>query len=152
MIETKQNITWDESARQTIEGELAQVCAMTTMRFAAMGRIADTHWIACQVDDRIDFGLTPGQELELRMTVCDEVRRTGEMVVIDSVDGNPEWQEHPLPLFYGFKSYVSLPVRRADGSLFGTLCALDVEPRTVSGDAVIAGLRQSASRIAALIG
>ncbi len=151
MTDRKQHITWGETARQTIEGELAQVCAMTTMRFAALGRMTDTHWIACQVDDRIDFGLTPGQELELRMTVCDEVRRSGEMVVIDSVEGHLEWQEHPLPAFYGFKSYVSLPVRRSDGSLFGTLCALDVEPRTVSGDAVIAGLQQSASRIAALI-
>lgn len=152
MTGPKQIITWNEAARVIIEGELAQVCALTTMRFAALGRITDTHWIACHVDDRIDFGLTPGQELELRMTVCDEVRQSGEMVVIDSVEGNPEWQEHPLPIFYGFKSYVSLPVRRSDGSLFGTLCALDVEPRTVSGNAVIAGLQQSASRIAALVG
>ena len=151
MTGTTQIISWNDAARTIIEGELANVCAMTTMRFAALGRITDTHWIACQVDDRIDFGLTPGQELELRMTVCDEVRRSGEMVVIDSVEGNLEWLEHPLPAFYGFKSYVSLPVRRSDGTLFGTLCALDVEPRAVSGDAVIAGLQLSASRIAALI-
>ena len=151
MTGTTQTISWDETARQTIEGELAKVCAITTMRFAALGRITDTHWIACQVDDRIDFGLTPGQEIELRMTVCDEVRRSGVPVVIDEVDTNPEWQEHPLALFYGFKSYVSLPVLRADGSLFGTLCALDVEPRTVSGSTIIAGLEASARRIAALV-
>jgi GAF domain-containing protein len=29
---------------------------------------------------------------------------------------------------YGFQSYISVPIRRADGSFFGTLCAIDPKP------------------------
>lgn len=43
---------------------------LTGMRFAAVARVTDTHWVACAVDDSIDFGLQPGSELTLESTIC----------------------------------------------------------------------------------
>ena len=33
------------------------------------------------------------------------------------------------PVEHGFESYISLPIVFSDGSVFGTLCALDVLPK-----------------------
>jgi len=37
--------------------------------------------------------------------------------------------DHPAPRLYGWKSYVSVPIFRPNGTFFGTLCALDSLPR-----------------------
>ena len=79
--------------------------------------------------DRIEFGLNPCDELEISTTICDEIRRSGHAVVIDDVDTDPEWSRHRTPALYGFRSYLSLPIVLADGSFFGTLCAIDPDAR-----------------------
>jgi len=81
---------------------LAEVCALTGMGFAAVAYVSDQRWIACQVDDRIDFGLDPGAELEVRKTICDDIRRDGKAVIIDDTDADRDWWSHPVPLLYGF--------------------------------------------------
>lgn len=141
-----------QGAQQEIVDLLAHVCEVTKMRFSAVARVTDSQWIACQVDDRIDFGLAPGDELELRMTICEDIRKSGKMVVIDSVDDHVDWQTHAVPAFYGFKSYASLPVYAANGSFYGTLCALDPEPKTVSSAIIVSELEACARRLTTLLG
>lgn len=51
-----------------------------------------------------------------------------EAVVIDHVAENPKWSGHHTPAMYGFQSYISMPIILSDGSLFGTLCAIDPRP------------------------
>ena len=126
---------------------LAEVCRVTGMGFAAVARVTDERWIACQVEDRIEFGLQPGEELQIKTTICDDIRQCGEAIVIDSVDDDSQWRTHPTPAMYGFKSYASLPVVLADGSFYGTLCAIDPAPHEVSGATVLATLRRSAAAI-----
>lgn len=106
---------------------LAEVCALTGMGFSAVAYVSDSRWIACQVDDRIEFGLDPGDELEIRKTICTEVRRSGHAVLIDDTNADPDWWSHPLPVLYGFRAYVSLPLH-VDGEFFGTLCVIDPAP------------------------
>ncbi len=112
-----------------VRGILEQVCAITGMGFSAVAFVSDDRWIACQVDDRIDFGLSPGDELEVRKTICDEIRDSGKAVIIDDTDNDPDWWSHPVPILYGFRSYISIPITLGDGAFFGTLCAIDPEPR-----------------------
>jgi signal transduction histidine kinase len=107
------------------------VCRLTGMGFAAVARVTEDRWIACAVRDEIAFGLKPGSELAIETTICNEIRASGEGVVIDHVDDNPAWRTHHTPLKYGFQSYISLPIMRADGSFFGTLCAIDPKPHAL---------------------
>lgn len=100
---------------------LEEVCEITAMGFAAVARVTETRWIACQLVDRIEFGLQPGDELDLKTTICDEIRESGNRVVIDHVSGQPDWRMHPTSMLYGFESYVSIPILLADHSFFGTL-------------------------------
>jgi len=135
-----------------IRGMLADVCAMTDMGFAAVARVTQDRWIACQVLDKIEFGLEPGGELEIKKTICDEIRDSGRGVIIDDVDGHEHWRTHPVPIIYGFKSYISLPIILADGSFFGTLCAIDPVRRNISTSDAVAVMMAFAARIGAMIG
>lgn len=130
---------------------LAEVCQATHMGFAAVARVTESRWIACQVDDRIEFGLNPGDELKIKQTICDEIRDSGEAVVFEDASTDIKWSRHPVPILYGFKSYCSFPVYLDDGTFFGTLCALDPEPRDVSQDEMIALLTGYAKQVGHLL-
>jgi signal transduction histidine kinase len=107
---------------------LEVVCRTTGMRFAAVARVTEDRWIACSVLDEIDFGLKPGGELKVETTICHEIRHTRQAVIIDNVAEDGFWCQHATPAMYGFQSYISMPIILADGSFFGTLCAIDPRP------------------------
>lgn len=104
------------------------VCRTTGMGFAAVARVTEDRWIACAVRDEIQFGLQPGGELQLKTTICDEIRDSGQPVIIDHVAEDENFCGHPTPAMYGFQSYISFPIYRPDGRFFGTLCAIDPRP------------------------
>ena len=49
----------DDRLRSVLE----EICALTGMGFAAVARVTEQRWIACQVLDRIDFRMDHGHEL-----------------------------------------------------------------------------------------
>ncbi len=116
---------------------LEVICQVTGLGFAAVARVTNERWIACAVRDEIAFGLTPGGELELKTTICDEIRDTHEPVVIDHVAEDPVFKGHHTPLQYGFQSYISVPILHR-GEFFGTLCAIDPKPAKLRDTAVLA--------------
>ena len=61
------------------------VCRTTGMGFAAVARVTRDRWVACAVRDEIAFGLLPGGELDVKTTICDEIRDNGRAVIIDHV-------------------------------------------------------------------
>lgn len=130
---------------------LEQLCALTGMGFAAVARVTETRWIACQVIDQIDFGLDAGAELDIKMTICDDIRESGEAVIIDQVSIDPVWRTHPVPILYGFESYVSVPLTLDDGQFFGTMCAIDPKPRSISAPDLVAQFETLAARVVAVL-
>ena len=113
------------------------ICRMTGMRFAAVARVTEDRWIACSVRDDIAFGLKPGGELKVQSTICDEIRQTGQAVVIDHVAEDPAYASHHTPQIYGLQSYISMPIRLPDGTFFGTLCAIDPEPHRLNTPEIV---------------
>ena len=111
---------------------LEVVCRTTGMGFAAVARVTEQRWIACAVRDEIQFGLQPGGELKIETTLCNEIRQSGEALVIDHVAEDKDFCGHPTPAMYGFQSYISVPVVLTNGAFFGTLCALDPQPARVN--------------------
>lgn len=130
---------------------LSEVCTLTGMGFAAIARVTEDRWIACQVLDKIEFGLHPGDELAIATTICNDIRECGQAIVIDEVSADEDWRRHPVPALYGFESYASFPVFLADGSFYGTLCAIDPAPHAVSGADIVAHLRGAADRVAVIL-
>ena len=123
------------------------VCRTTRMGFAAVARVTERRWIACSVRDEIAFGLTPGGELKVETTICQQIQETHEVVAIDNVADSPAFRDHPTPAIYGFQSYISTPILLPDGSFFGTLCAIDPEPNRVSTPEIIGMFRLFAELI-----
>jgi len=130
---------------------LVDICATTGMGFAAVARVTEERWIACLVEDRIAFGLDPGDELKIHETICDEIRASGEAVVFDDASDDIKWSRHPVPVIYGFKSYCSFPVYLEDGSFFGTLCAIDPEPRHVADETIVEMFSRYAREVGAIL-
>ncbi|UFX47159.1 GAF domain-containing sensor histidine kinase [Bradyrhizobium sp. 41S5] len=124
------------------------VCRSTGMGFAAVARVTESRWIACAVRDDISFGLKPGGELKVETTICDEIRASGHGVVIDHVAEDPAFRDHRTPAMYGFQSYISIPIVLADGTFFGTLCAIDPNPSKVNTAEVVDMFKLFASLIA----
>src|SRR6201995_1922676 len=79
---------------------LEVICRTTGMGFAAIARVTEDRWVACAVRDEIAFGLTPGGELAVGTTICDEIRQSGEAVVIDHVSEDAAFRSHPAPAQY----------------------------------------------------
>ena len=116
---------------------LNMVCHTTGLGFSAVARVTETHWVACAVRDLISFGLKRGGELEIASTICNDIRDSGQLVVIDDAVNDPVFCHHPTPKQYGFRSYISVPINLPDGRFFGTLCAIDPKPARVNTPQVI---------------
>jgi len=127
---------------------LEVVCRTTGMGFAAVARVTDDRWVCCAVKDDIAFGLKPGSELKVQTTICDEIRSSGERVVIDHVARDAQFCGHHTPAMYGFQSYISQPIILPDGKFFGTLCAIDPKPNTLNTPAVTGMFKLFADLIA----
>lgn len=127
---------------------LEVICRTTGMGFAALARVTDARWVACSVLDQIQFGLKPGDELELESTICHEIRQSREPVVIDHVAEHATWCRHHTPAMYGFQSYISVPVVLEDGTFFGTLCAIDPRPASLNNAPTLSMFRLFAELIA----
>jgi signal transduction histidine kinase len=146
-----QDFAADVAAIQSIDAVptiLDVVCRITGMGFAAVARVTEDRWVACTVLDNIDFGLKPGGELKVETTICNEIRTLREVVVIDHVAEDDVFRHHHTPAMYGFQSYISMPIIRRDGSLFGTLCAIDPRPAKLNNPEVIGMFKLFAELIA----
>jgi len=104
------------------------ICRTTDMGFAAVARVTEDRWVACEVRDEIMFGLISGGELKVDTTICHEIRQSGKEVVIDHVAKDDIFHNHHTPAMYGFQSYISVPIIRRKDEFFGTLCAIDPTP------------------------
>jgi signal transduction histidine kinase len=126
---------------------LEVVCRTTGMGFAAVARVTEDRWIACQVLDKVAFGLHAGDELKVETTICNEIRGHRQAVVIEHVEQDPAFALHHTPAMYGFQSYFSMPIVLPDRTFFGTLCALDPKPAKLNTPEVIGMFKMFADLI-----
>ncbi|MEZ1315029.1 GAF domain-containing sensor histidine kinase [Pseudomonas fluorescens] len=127
---------------------LSMVKHLTGMRFAAVARVTEQNWVACAVDDAIDFGLKPGGELVLESTICHEIRQHKKPVIFGHASSHPLFSLHHTPRIYGLESYISIPIIKANGEFFGTLCAIDSVPANLDEPAIAQTLTLFAQLIA----
>jgi signal transduction histidine kinase len=122
---------------------------MTGMGFVAIARVTSSQWVCCAVRDNINFGLPEGGELVVETTICNEIRQHGQTVVIDDVEVDGAFCNHPTPAMYGFRSYISAPIILADGTIWGTLCAIDPHPRELKRPEILGSFQLLSELIAA---
>ena len=124
------------------------VSKTTGMGFTAVARVTEDRWITCASRDELAFGLKPGDELKVESTICHEIRQSRTAVIIDDVSKDAVYCSHHTPAQYGLQSYISVPIILADGSFFGTLCAIDPKPHILNTPEVIGMFKLFAELIA----
>lgn len=127
---------------------LEVICSTTGMGFAAVVKVTEDRWIACAVNDKINFGLEVGGELKIETTLCQQVMDEQKEIAIDYVSEDPIYSDHYTPRLYGLQSYISIPLFLTNGDFFGTLCAIDPNPALVNNDKTIGMFKLFAELIA----
>lgn len=125
------------------------IAESTGLRFAAVARVTDDSWTACAVLDRINFGLQVGGELDVTTTLCREIHSSQQPIVIECASEDEVYCGHPTPRRYGFESYIAVPIIRRNGQVFGTICALDPQPRKLTGGKILQTVELFAQLISA---
>jgi signal transduction histidine kinase len=133
---------------QAVPTLLEVLCESTGMRFAAVARVTENTWTACVVRDAIDFGLTPGGQLDLETTLCIESKRSNEPIIIEHASTDPRYCNHRTPKLYNIESYVSVPIILGNGRYFGNLCAIDPAPAQVADPKIVNMFKRFAALIA----
>jgi len=126
---------------------LKVLCENTGMRFAAVARVTGSSWTACAVQDDIQFGLKPGDQLPVDTTLCMESREAGLPIVIEHASIDPQYHSHHTPKLYQIESYITVPIVMAGGRYFGNLCALDPDPAQLKLPRVISMFQHFAALI-----
>ncbi|MDF2930864.1 MAG: sensor histidine kinase [Chryseobacterium sp.] len=116
---------------------LEVICSTTGMGYAVVARVTKDRWIACAVNDKINFGLGVGGELKVETTLCNQVMELEKTIAIDHADKDPVYSGHHTPEMYGLQSYISIPLILKNGDFFGTLCAIDPKPALVNNEKTI---------------
>ncbi|MBQ4829071.1 HAMP domain-containing histidine kinase [Alteromonas sp. MMG017] len=108
----------------------------TGLRFICVARVTEDNWTMCAVLDQVDFNLIPGDELDIKTTFCNQVRKSTKAIVIEHAKEDTVYRESEIPIMYGFESYFSYPIYNKNGDFFGTLCGLDPLPAILKTDKI----------------
>lgn len=127
---------------------LEVICRVSGLGFAAIAWISDDRWVACAVRDEISYGLKVGTELDLHTSIGDRIGSHMQPAVIENVTKDPIFHNHGAPKLYGFQSYISVPIVRSSGELFGTLGAIARGPVKLANSAAITAFNLFAQLIA----
>ncbi|MGW8393053.1 sensor domain-containing diguanylate cyclase [Pseudoduganella sp. HUAS MS19] len=85
-------------------------------------------WIVLFADDH-GYGVKPGQAYSWAETLCSRMAEGQGPHIAPDVANEPAYAQAPITDHITIGAYVGVPLRRADGTLFGTLCAIDPEPQ-----------------------
>jgi len=89
---------------------LKVLCEMTGMRVAVVARITDNTWTACAVKDEAHFGLRPGMQFPVDMTLFFDSCASRAPIVIEHASADPRYCDHEAPRRYRIESYISVRI------------------------------------------
>jgi diguanylate cyclase (GGDEF)-like protein len=85
-------------------------------------------WIVLFADDA-GYGVHAGQVLRWSDSMCSRMVMDKGPNIAPDVNAVPVYANAPIKRKMDIGAYVGIPLRRTDGSLFGTLCGIDPSPQ-----------------------
>lgn len=113
---------------EVADAALQMLAASSSMALWMLTRTQGRDWIPLVVRDS-HYGLRPGQIMRWEDSLCSRMATSGELAFVDDVSAEPAYRDLALARALRIGSYIGSPLYRADGGLFGTLCAFDPMPR-----------------------
>ncbi len=113
-------------AAQAIFGLIHEVVGM---RICVLTRIdLDANELTVlEAFDRLGLGVSAGMKMPADQMPCACVLRSGGALREYDLEAHPAFRALPITTKMGLRSYVGVPLRRSDGTLWGTLAATDTE-------------------------
>jgi diguanylate cyclase len=83
-------------------------------------------WIILRTDGE---GVTPGTILRWSDSICFEMIKDHGPHIAPDISAVAAYADRPIIRQFAIQAYIGVPLTLADGSLFGTLCAIDPQPQ-----------------------
>jgi diguanylate cyclase (GGDEF)-like protein len=91
-------------------------------------RAEGNDWIVLQAEDH-GYGISQGDVYRWSDSLCSQMTQNRGPHIAPRVTDVPAYADAPLAGQLAIGAYIGLPLVRPDGTLFGTLCAIDPEPQ-----------------------
>lgn len=88
-------------------------------------------WIVLQAEDN-GYNIKPGQVFHWEDSFCSQMVQGKAPRIAPRSDEIPLYANAPIGKKVNIKAYIGQPLTNEDGSLFGTLCAIDPNPQSES--------------------
>ena len=92
-------------------------------------RVEGKDWIVLQSEDH-GYGVKPGQVFQWADSFCSHMVKGKAPKIAPRCEDIPLYATAPISQQVKIKSYIGQPILNEDGSLFGTLCAIDPHPQS----------------------
>lgn len=117
------------SFRDVAQAIFELVHELCGMRVCVLSRIdlATNTLTVLEASDRAGLGVTSGTTLPANEMPCEFVARNAKALRVFNMDGHPAFRTLPAHTKMGLCSYIGVPLRRSDGTVWGTLAAVDTE-------------------------
>ena len=104
---------------------------LTGMRICVLTRIdLETNTLTVlEALDKAGLGVASGMQIPADHMPCECVARSAIALREYDFDAHPAFRALPARTKMGLRSYIGVPLRRSDGSIWGTLAATDTETR-----------------------
>jgi diguanylate cyclase (GGDEF)-like protein len=113
---------------QACRAVLARLRADTGMAMWAFTRTDGRDWLLLSMDGEHE-GLQSGSRLPWTDSLCARMAAGEAPQAVPDVLTEPHYRDAPLLKLAPIRAYIGVPLTRADGSLYGTLCGFDPSPR-----------------------
>ncbi len=126
-----------KDAHEAAQAIFGLVHELLGMRIVVLTRIdlASNTLTVLEALDEAGLGIRAGMVLRADEMPCACVARTGGALRETDLDAHPAFRTLPARTKLGLRSYIGVPLRRSDGTIWGTLAATDTETcRTTDAD------------------
>lgn len=138
------------SATAAISAHLDLIARLIGVHSAFVSQLTSDMMLVLDSYDDQGCAIPPDGVVPLEETFCQHVRATGEAVVIPDAAQDVRVADVATRYQFSIGAYLGVPLLLSDGTLFGTLCALDQQPCQFS-QSDIDLMRIVANQIAAVI-
>ncbi|MEO6572721.1 MAG: GAF domain-containing protein [Polyangiaceae bacterium] len=116
-----------DSATEAAQAIFGLIHELVGLRLCVLTRIdlASNTLTVVEASDRANLGVVKGMVLPADGMPCEYVVRSGTRLHEHDLGAHPVFRVLPTCTAFGLRSYVSVPLTRSDGTVWGTLAATD---------------------------
>src|SRR5918995_6608388 len=119
-----------------MDGLLASAREVLGMELAYLAEVSETELVLREIDgDTREYGaVRPGFALPREYSWCHSMVAGDAPQLVPDAAASSQAREHPFVVATGIRAYAGVPVRRADGTIYGSLCCLSRSPQPQLGE------------------